>query len=293
MTRIVLLSLLALLALPAAATAAPVKISPRVVTVSEAGAASVEVANPNRYALRGKASLVVRGRIVAARSVRLAKRAVGVVKLRLDGAAVAALREAGGRATLKLRLRRPGGRKATARRKLTLKLPQAPAPPAPGPGHGPGPGGGPAPASGGSPAPPATPHRWVGRMGTSGPYDDLELTLTGNQIQITRPPFVPVACFENGGYYRHALSFELFDASGPWTIGTDATVAKQGIAVNQLVYSGARTINYKVTGTSLQPGRLAGTLGMSFFESKYDVPTGGIYFVNCSGSQSFEAIPAG
>jgi hypothetical protein len=30
---------------------------------------------------------------------------------------------------------------------------------------------------------------------------------------------------------------------------------------------------------------------MSFFDSKYDIFANQIWFVNCSGSQSFEAIP--
>ena len=130
-------------------------------------------------------------------------------------------------------------------------------------------------------------------MGAEGPYDDLELTVTGAQMQITKAAFVPVSCFEMGGAFRSALSFELFDAADPWTIGTDGLVAKQGIAVNQLVGGGARTINYKVTGSSQQPGLVTGTLGMSFSDSKYDIFTNTITFINCAGSQSFEAVPGG
>ena len=282
MKRLILLAFLGVLVLPAAAQAAPVKISPRAADVTQAGGAIVEVANPNRHALRGTASVTVRGRTVAKRKVRLAKRSVTSVKLRFNRQAVAALRDAAGRATIKLQLRRAGGgRKSTARRTLTLRLPAgAPTPPAPGSG----PGGQPAPSS-------AT--RWVGRMGTEGPYDDLELTVTGGQMQITKAPVVPVSCFEMGGWYRSAISFELFSVPGPWTIGTDGLVATQGIAVNQLVSSGARTINYKATGTSQQPDRVAGTLGMSFSDSKYDIPSNSITFINCAGSQSFEAVPAG
>ena len=276
MTRLILLAVLGALLLPAAALAAPVKISPRPATVSDAGVATVEVANPNRYALRGTATVTVRARTVATRRVRLAKRSVTAVKLRFDRQAAAALRDAAGRATMKLRLRRPGGRKATARRTLTLRpasgAPQAPAAPAPD--------------TGGT-------SRWAGRMGTEGPYDDLEFTVSGGQMQLTKPALVPVSCFAMGGTSRSALSLELFDAPGPWTIGTDGLVTKQGIAVNQLVGSGARTINYKVTGATQQPGRVAGTLGMSFSDSKYDPFTASITFINCAGSQSFEAVPAG
>ena len=284
MTRLILVAVLGVLILPASALAGPVKISPRAISVSDAGVAGVEVANTTRHALQGTASVAVRGRTVAKRKVRLPKRAVSVVKLRFDRSGVAALRDAAGRATVKLRLRRPGGRKATARRTLMLRPASgAPTPPAvPAPGSGPG----------AQPTQPAT-SRWVGRMGTEGPYDDLELTSSGGQLQITKGSFVPVSCFEMGGYYRSSLSFELFDAPGPWAIGTDGLVAKQGIAVNQLVSSGARTINYKVTGTSEQADRLTGTLGMSFSDSKYDIPTNTITFINCAGSQSFEAVPAG
>jgi hypothetical protein len=287
MPRLTLLALLGVLVLPGAALAAPAKISPRASAVSAAGTATIEVANPNRYRLRGTATVTVRARTVAKRSVRLPKRSVTSVKLRFDSQAVAALGNAAGRATIKLRLRRAGGRRSTARRTLTLRT-HAPGTAAPGSDPDGGHGG----STGGQPTPPAS-NRWVGRMGTEGPYDDLELTVTGGQLQITKTPFVPVSCFEMGGSYRSALSFELFDAAGPWAIGSDGLVAKRGIAVNQLVSSGARTINYKVTGSTQQPGRVAGTLGMSFSDSKYDVFTTKITFINCAGSQSFEAVPAG
>jgi hypothetical protein len=279
MTRLILLALLGVLVLPAAALAAPAKISPRAASVSAAGVATVEVANPNRYALRGTAKVAVRGRTVAKRTVRLPKRSVTGVKLRFKPQAVAALRDAAGRATVKLALRRPGGRRSSARRTLTLRVPESAPIPAPG-------------SNGGQPAP-AGASRWAGRMGTEGAYDDFEFTLANGQMQITKPALVPVSCFENGGSYRSALSFEIFDAPGPWTIGTDGLVAKQGIAVNQLVYSGMRTINYKVTGTAQQADKVTGSLGMSFSDSHYDVFTATITFINCAGTQSFEAVPAG
>jgi hypothetical protein len=290
MKRTLLLALLAVLALPGYAPAAPVKVSPRASAVSEAGRATVEIANPNRYALRGKLIVDAGPRTVLKRSVRLGKLSVASVKLRFDQAGLDALRRAAGRATIKLALRRASGRRTTARRTLTLRLPaggpQTPAPPAPGPGGDSGTPDGPGPTL------PAS-NRWVGRMGTEGPYDDLELTVVGGQIQFTKPSFVPVSCFAMGGGSGLSISFELFDAPGPWTIGADGLVAKQGIAVNQLVSSGARTINYKVTGTTQQAGRIAGTLGMSFSDSKYDFMTNKITFINCAGSQSFEAVPAG
>ena len=285
MKRLVLPSLLAVLALPAAAEAAQVRISPRAVSVSDAGVAKVEVANTTRHVLRGTAKVAVGGRTVVSRKVRLPKRAVGVVKLRFKENGIAALRDAAGRATLKLKLRRSGGgRKASARRKLTLRLPaggggaQPPAPPAPGGDPAPGP---PQPAS----------VKWVGRMGTEGPYDDLALTVANGQMRITKAPVVPVSCFETPGY-RSALSLELFNHAGPWTIGTDGLVAKQSIAVNQLVSSGARTMNFKVTETVQTAGRITGKLGISFGASRLDIFTNILYFTNCAGTQSFEAVPA-
>ena len=282
MKRAILLAPLALLAVPGAALAAPVKISPHPVAVSDAGGATVEVANPNRYALHGAAAVTAGSSTVVKRRIRLAKRSVTGVRLRFGPQGVAAVRAAGGRVTVELRLRRPGARRSTARRTLTLRLPSsAPQPPAP-----------PAQPPATIPEPPATSH-WVGRMGTEGAYGDLELTITGGQLQITKAPVVPVSCFAMGGAYGSAISFELFDAPGPWTIGTDGLVAKQGIAVNQLVGGGARTINYKVTGSTQQAGQVAGTLGMSFADSRYDIFTNSITFINCAGSQSFDAVPAG
>src|SRR4051794_33716639 len=288
MRRPVLLSLLAVLLLPAAAHAAPAKLSPRASAVSASGTATIEAANPNRYALRGTATVTVGGRAVAKRSVRLPRRSVTELALSFDAEALAALRAAGGRATITLRVRRSGGRRTTARRTLTLRLPAAsPQDPAPGPGTP----GGPAPAPAPAPAPGSG--RWVGRMGSEGAYDDLELTVAGGQLQITKPPFVPVSCFENGGRYRSALSLAPFVAAGPGTVGTDGSVTQSGISGNQLVSGGSRSITYKVTGASQDATRLAGTLGMSFSDSRYDVFTNTITFINCAGSQSFEAVPAG
>ncbi len=290
MRRTLLLALLASLALPAAASAAPAVISPRAPTVSAAGVARVEVANPNAYVLRGTASVTAGGSRIASRTVRLPRRAVSTVTFRFDAAALRALRAAGGRASVAMRLRRAGGRSSTARRTLTLRLPApggAPAQPAPAPA--------PAPPAGTPTTPPAppTPARWIGRMGAEGPYDDLELTVADGQLTITKPPLVPVVCFENGGAYRSALSLDPFVVPGPWALGAENSVVQQGISGNQLVSGGGRSITYKVTGAVQEPGRVSGTLGMSFFDSKYDVFTASITFVNCSGSQGFEAVPAG
>ena len=281
MKRAILLAPLALLALPAPHWRRRSR-SARTPSRSPTPGRDRRVANPNRYALRGTAAVSAGSRTVAKRRVRLAKRSVTGVKLRLGGQGVAAVRAAGGRVTFKLRLRRPDGSphhgSADAHPAPPSSAPQTPAPPAQPPATVPE---------------PAATSRWVGRMGTEGAYGDLELTVTGGQLEITKAPVVPVSCFAMGGSYGSAISFELFDAAGPWTIGTDGLVAKQGIAVNQLVGGGARTINYKVTGSTQQAGQVTGTLGMSFADSKYDIFTNSITFINCAGSQSFDAMPAG
>jgi hypothetical protein len=293
--RLALLTTLAFLAVPAAASqAASVKISPRPTSVS-GSAATIEVANPTRSVLRGSATVLAGGRTAASRTVKLPKRSVTDVKLRFDAKGLEALRAAGGRATVKLALRRAGGAKTKASRTLTLRFASGGGPaPAPAPG---GTGGQPPAPSGGSstPAPGggASASKWVGRMGTEGAYDDLELTLSGGQLQITKTPLVPVYCFENGaGHYDNALSYEPFVVAGPWTVGADGSVQQSGIATNRLVSSGSRGITYTLKESSQTAGKLTGKLGMSFFDSRYDFFSKQVYFINCSGSQSFEAITA-
>ena len=287
MRRLVPLALLAGLALPASASAGPAKISPSATPISAAGVTKVEVANTARSVLRGKAEMVAGQQVVATRSVRLRKRSVGTVRFTLVPEAIEAVRTSGGRVRILMTLRRPGGRRTTARRTLTLLLPAgapAPAPDTTVPADQP---------QATTPPPAPAPTRFAGRMGSEGEYDDLELTVENGLLTITKAPVVPVTCAENGGSYAASTSFELFDAPGPWTVGTDGSVEKQGVAVNQLVYSGERTITYKVTETSADADRVAGKLGMSFFHSEYDPFTNAIAFVNCFGSQSFEAVPAG
>jgi len=131
-------------------------------------------------------------------------------------------------------------------------------------------------------------------MGPEGPYDDLELVLVDGGFELTKAPALPVFCFETGGHPNDSwTSGELFDAPGPWPIGTDGQIVKEGVAVNPLVGRSPRTITYKASGTTREAGRIAGTLGMSFFGARPHVFYGNLVIVNCAGSQSFEAVPAG
>lgn len=283
--RLALLTALAVLAVPATAEAAPVKIGPKPSSTS-ATRITVDVANPNRYAMRGSATVIAGNGNAADRTVKLRKRSVTSVAFRFGADGLEALRASGGRATIRLDVR-GGKRRFVAKRTMLLHL-------AAGGGStpAPAPGGGSTPAPGGGATQPAPTNKWAGRMGTEGAYDDLEFTLINGEIQITKTPLVPVYCFEMGGSYRTALSFEPFVVTGPWAAGSDGSVQQSGIAVNQLVSGGSRGITYTMKEVSTSAGTVTGKLGMSFFDSKYDIFTNKIWFVNCSGSQSFEAIPA-
>lgn len=288
MRRLLFISLLALLVLPAAALAAPAKISPKAAAVTAGGITTVEVANPNAYVLRGKAVVIAGQQIIATKTVKLRKRSVSTIRLRLGAKALEALRTAGDKATISLKLRGRGGAKSTAKRKVTLRAPAAPGAPV-GDGAA-GQGSAPAPAP--TPAAPAS-SRWVGRMGGEGAYDDLEFTIDGNQLTFTKMPLVPIYCFEMGGWYRNSLSFDLFNAPGPWTIGTDGLIEAKSISANTLVTGGERTMNHTVKNVTVAANQVTGTMGMSFSTSRLDIfDNYNIVFINCSGSQSFDAVPA-
>ena len=277
MRRLLLISLLASFVLPAAALGAPAKISPKATAVTAAGVTTVEVANPNRYAMRGKAVVIAGQQIIASKSVKLRKRSVSTIRIRLSAGALDALRTAGGKARIALKLKGRGGKRTTANRTLTINTPaieQDTAAPAPAPA---------APKS----------SRWVGRMGGEGAYDDLEFTIDGNQLTFTKMPLIPVYCFEMGGWNRNALSFDLFNAPGPWTIGTDGLVEAKSVSANTLVTGGERTMSHTVKGVTVAASQVTGTMGMSFSTSRLDILDNyNLVFINCSGSQSFDAIPA-
>ena len=284
MRRLVITTLLALVAVPAPASAARPKISSKPPSLSAGGIMRIEVANPNRHVLTGKATVVVGKRTIASKSVRLRKRSVTVVKVRLSKKAQSAIQAAGGKAKVALRVRRPGSRKTiTAARTLKVQLPGAGGPASPAPAAGPAPSPG---------AAPSTPTRFVGRVGTEGPHDDFEATIENGQMTFTKTPLISVLCLEAGGSYRSSISFEPFLAAGPWAIGTDGQVQQPGVSVNQLVSSGERTITYKVTGTAQAADKVTGELGMSYSDSQYDFFSNQITFINCMASPPFEAIPA-
>lgn len=289
MLRATPLFVIAALAVPATAQAADPQVTSA--SLSDGGVLAVGVKNPNRHALSGSVNVIAGQQIVASRSVKLGTRAAKRLTWTLEEGAVDAIRTAKGRTTVALKTRRKGGKARTVRRTFTLKLPKT----SPVPAGQPAPGGSAAQPGAGVPAAPAGgPQRYVGRLGTEGAYDDFELTRDGATFTLTKPALLPTTCSKLGGDYAVAASVELFDAVGPWTIGTDGQIAKPGsVAVNPLVTSGARTITYTVRGSAVTAsGAVTGTLGMSFSDPKVDVFTGNLYFVNCAGTQGFEAVPA-
>ena len=217
------------------------------------------------------------------------------VTVKLDATALEALKQGDGRATIVMKLRRAGKKKAsTARRTITLHLTGVAGQPA----------GAPAPQPAGPSRPSATPQtpvvqapapktHFLGRMGTEGAYDDFEMDVVNGVMTITKTPLVPVLCLENGGAYRSALSFEPFIATGPWTVGTDGTSEQQSVSPNQLVQGGSRSMTFAVKETAQTADKVTGKLSISYFDSRLDIFNNyKIIFTNCFGSQAFEAVAA-
>ena len=100
-----------------------------------------------------------------------------------------------------------------------------------------------------------------------------------------------MSCFEIGGRYRSSFSYEIFNLLGPWALGNqEGTKTQRSRAVNQLVGSGERTITYKLTSTR-SGNKITGKRTMSFSDSSYNPFDNTISFINCSGTQNYEAIP--
>lgn len=244
--------------------------------VSAKRVASVEIANPNGYALKGSASMVAGKLKLGKIKVSLGPNATKTFKMKLSAKAMRRLRRKRRlRATLTAKLKGPIGKAGVTRKKLTLKAPPKKKRKRRRRGG----------------KPPATGNLWVARNGTSGAYDDFKFRLEGGTINLTGTSLLFVSCFEIGGSYRSSFSYEVFNLLGPWKLGNqDATQQKRSIAVNQLVGSGERTITYKLT-SSRSGDKITGKRTMSFSDSSYNPFDNSISFINCSGTQNYEAIP--
>ena len=97
--RLALLPLLAVLVVPASASAASVKVGPKPSSIS-ASSATIEVANPTKHVLRGTATVTAGGAKAASRSVKLGKRSVSDVTIRFGSAGVAAVRRSSSRSSV-------------------------------------------------------------------------------------------------------------------------------------------------------------------------------------------------
>ncbi len=254
------------------------------VTVSKKRVASIEITNPNAYAVKGALSLTAGKLKLGKAKVSLAASARKSLKVKLSAKAMRKLRKLRKlRATATAKVKGPIGKAGVSRKKLTLKAPARKKKPAARKPSGGGGGG----------QTPGASNRWVARKGSTGAYDDFAFTLNGDNITLSKQTMLFVSCFEMGGSYRSSSSLELFNLLGPWKLGNQTTTqTKRSIAVNQLVSSGERTITYKMTSTR-SGNKITGKRTMSFSDSKYNPFTNAITFINCSGTESYEAIPAG
>jgi hypothetical protein len=271
---------LGLLALPTSALAAPAKIGSSA-TVSPSGVASVKVANPNRYALKGAVRLITGQQLLASKKVKIRGRRSTTATMRLSKGALAALRAGGSRATVSAKLGHGRHKGSWIRRSVRITTGGAGG----GTGNG-GSGGG----TGGNAGGGVTSNRWLATTSTGATFP---FTLDGSAINITSTPLMLVSCFQTGGSYQSSTSSEMFDLAGPWTLGNqDGTQTKSVPRVNQLVGSGARTVTYKLK-SSRAGNAITGSLTQSFSDSKYNPFDNSITFINCAGTLNFTAAPAG
>ncbi len=260
---------LGVMAVAPPAMAAPAKIKPGAVSAS--GLAPVKITNPNRYSLKGSIRLVSGKTKLASSRVAVKPRKSKTYRLRLSSAALATLRANGSmRVTVSARLGRPGRR---ARRYVKGTTAEVRSP------HGPQRRGGNGVAG----------NRWKGTTSTGA---EFPLTVDGGNVNLTEQVLQPVSCSEIGGAYRVALSSEPFDLLGPWPLGNqDGTQTKQVPRVNTLVTSGARTVTYRLK-TSRSGNQISGSLIQTFSDSRFDIFSNTITFINCAGTLDFTAVPA-
>ena len=275
MTRPVLLPILGVVVLPASAQAAPVKISPRPSAVSQAGDATVEVANSNRYVLRARQG--DRPRPHGGQAQGPAPQALGhhpQAPLRSAGRVGAA--GSRGRGTIKLRLRRPDGRRSIAKdgqASLPSGALQAPA----GPARGQTPEAPPAGSAGWGPKAPTTISSSPSPAGGS-----RSRRRPSSRSRARDGRLLPERALVRAVRRRRAHGRSEPTASSPSRASPSTSSVGGGI----------RTINYKVTGATQEAARVAGTLGMSFSDPARH-PHQHHDLHECAGSQSFDAIPAG
>jgi hypothetical protein len=245
------------------------------VKISKRGVGSLSITNPNGYALKGTLSLAAGKLKLGKARVSLRANATKAFKFKLSRKALRRLRKKRRlRALATAKLKGPIGKTGTIRKRVTLKAPAKPKRKRRRPA-----GGGP------------TSNLWLARNGNTGAYDDFKFRLEGGNINLTGTSLLFVSCFEIGGSYRSAFSYEVFNLLGPWRLGNQtATQQRRSRAVNTLVSSSERTITYTVK-SSRSGNRITGERKMSFSDSQYDPFTNTISSIFCSGTQKYEAIP--
>ena len=274
MTRSALLLATALLAVPATAEAAKVKVGSGIVSVGDAGVAGIKLTNPNRSAAKGKLTLKASGRSIGSKGFSLRARRSANVKVPLSAAALSKLAGSG---QLQATAVASAKGKGTSRKGLLLRYGGAPGS---GGGGQNGPGG--STPGGNQPNPglaaPWQEGRWKGTWATnsadlsfnvvgnrlfSGPYDDFYIDATCQNVdpEYTGPDQV----------YTDAIAIEPVEAS----------IAGNGDFSGAGTYQPSPTRSYPWTLT----GRLSGGSATGTFAVNYTDGWGN----PCSGSQNFTA----
>lgn len=264
---------IAMLALPAVADAAKVRISGATVNVGQDGTAAVGLSNPNRSKAKGTLKLEYNGQSAGSKSFSIPARRSRTVSVPLTVGTFNALQQAG---SLLVDAAAKARGKGTGRKSITLAYGETLTPPTNTP-----PTNTPTPPTGGGggSSTPWQQGRWQGTWATDAV--DLSFNITGNRLY-TGPFdgfYITATCHntdpEYTGYeqvYQRSTSIEPVEA----TISPDGKFSGSGTYVP----SPNNPYNWTLTG-QVSGGTLSGTFSVNYFYSGGSDP--------CSGTANFTA----
>lgn len=253
----------ALVALPAAAEAAKVKVTGGIVRVDDDGVAAIKLANPNSKAAKGTLSLSSEGTRIGSQKFKIRARRSATVKVGLSLDALLVLAQGDDLpATASAKAKRNG----TSRKSLLLTYPGASN--GGGTNDGSGTDGG-TPSGGQQPATaPWADGRWQGTYSASNA--DLAFNVVGNRLYTG--PFDSFYVESVCEYNTDAIAMEPVEA----TIGPDGNFSGSGVYRPSATASVPWTISGHISGQ-----RLTGTLSVSYSDSFHGA---------CSGRADFTAV---
>jgi hypothetical protein len=249
-----------LLAVPAAAQAAKVKISGKAVTVGAKRVAAVKLTNPNRSSAKGTLTLKWQGVLAGARSFKIPARKSRKVKVKLRSDLFDLLTDRG---KLKVKAAARAKRKGTARRTITLRV---------GKSGSRGVGGG---GSGGG-----------GSQGSGQGWDDGRYQGRYEENAIDLAFNIVGRRFFTGPFDGFYITANCHDADGPQTDYTDSTViepVEAAIASNG-DFEGSGVYN---TGSIQIPWAIAGHVQGTAVAGAFAVEYNDDYGNPCSGTTQF------